>query len=381
MAVPNVFGVKIVSIAGDDLGPETILTNDRLASELLARRKTDAKLLHVKQFPPEIAERYETSGPWIEERLQIRQRRIAPAGLATSDLAIQAGKKALSKAGVTPDQIGSLRIATVTPDYHASSPTASLVAEGLGIPIWDIEDTQLHELIACDHQLACSSFVAALQDAVDDIMLGRCEYALVIGADKMSTITDWSDRGFCPILGDGAGAILLKRVPYEETDIEVNAFYAGGDWTKASRIIAPVGGSRTPLTVDLIKKDPLFSGTKLHMDGNTVFKELVRFLKNHVIPEALEKCGYTPSSINVIFPHQANGRITDAFERPLRALGFTGYVSRTIETDGNTTSASVPRGMVHAYENKILLPGRTVMIVVMGGGYFWRVVFLRWSLK
>lgn len=379
--IPHVYGVKVVGIGMDNLGPETVLTNDELARQLLARRDHDLKVLGKEVFNSVEAERYETDHDWIKSRIHISQRRIAPMSLATSDLAIQAGQNALAMAKISPEQIGSLRLATVTPDELASPPTVSRVAIGLGIPVWDIDKTILHELIACDHMYACSSFLAAFQDAVSDLMLGRCEYAEVIGADKMSTTTDWSDRAFCPILGDGAGAVVLKRVSYQETDILINDFYAGGDGSFADRIIAPVGGSRNPLTDEIIRQDPLLRSTKLHMDGNNVFKDLVRLLKHYIIPQALEKCGHTPASVDVIIPHQANGRITDAFEEALRGLGFTGVVSKTIDMYANTTGGTIPIGMLDAYNKKILQPGRIVMIITMGGGYGWRVAMMRWSLK
>jgi len=377
---PQVYGVKLVGIGMDNLGPESVLTNDELATQLLAKRGQDLKILGLDKFTPEDSKRYETDDDWIQSHMQVKQRRIAPPEMATSDLAIQAGLNALDKAGVKPEQIGSLRLATVTPDEWSSPPTVSRVQHGLGIPVWDVENQQLHELIACDHMYACSSFMAALQDAVSDLMLGRCEYALVIGADKMSAMTDWSDRGFCPILADGAGAVVLKRVPYAESDFSIDAFYAGGDGSFAERIITTVGGSRKPITLDYVDQDKILRETKLQMDGNNVFKDLVRLLKRNIIPESLEKSGYTPSCIDIIFPHQANGRITDAFEKPLRKLGFNGVISRTIDRYGNTTGGTIPIGIIDAYENKILKPGMTVMLVVMGGGYSWRVVFLRWSL-
>ena len=380
MDTPQVYGVKIIGIGIDDLGPDTVLTNEELASQLLKRRDQDLKILERDNFDPEDAKRYETDDQWIQTRIQIRERRIAPDAMATSDLAIQAGRNALAHANIKPEQIGSLRLATVTPDEWASPPTVSRVAHGLGIPVWDIDKQHLHELIACDHMLACSSYVAALQDAVSDIMLGRCNYALVIGADKMSTITDWRDRSFCSIFGDGAGAMVIKRVPYEESDFLINAFYAGGDGSYAKRIITPVGGSRQPLTQEIVLKDKLLRSMKLQMEGGSVFRELVNLLKRHIIPEALEKSGYSPGSMDIIFPHQANGRMIDAFEKPLRELGFTGFISKTIDRYGNTTSGSVPLGIMDAYESKILLPGRKVMIIVMGGGYSWRVVCFRWSL-
>lgn len=381
MKTPQVFGVQIVGIGIDDLGLDSVLTNDKLAEQLLEQRNRDLKILGLKEYSPDDAMRYDTDHDWIWGRVGIKERRIAPSEMATSDLAIQAGKNALAKANVSAEQIGSLRLATVTPDEWASPPTVSRVQHGLGIPVWDVDKKQLHELIACDHMYACSSFLAALQDAVSDLMLGRCDYALVIGADKMSTITDWSDRAFCPILGDGAGAIVLRRVPYEQSDFSIDAFYSGGDGSFANRIIAPVGGSRKPLTLEMVNKDKLLRGTKLTMEGNPVFKELVRLLKRNIIPEALDRCGYIPSDIDIIFPHQANGRITDAFEKPLRNLGFTGIVSKTIDQYGNTTGGTIPLGIHDAYENKSLQPGMTVMLVVMGGGYSWRVVFLRWNLK
>jgi 3-oxoacyl-[acyl-carrier-protein] synthase-3 len=378
------YGVKVIGTGKADIDPRAFMDNMQLARDLRERKKKARELLGVKRLPSDLARLHETSDEWIRARMGIRQRPIVGDDIATSDLAISAGKNALRDAGVNPDQVNLLRVATVSPDYPQSPPTASIVALGIGIPLWDVENIQLHQYIATDQSYACSSFPIALMDAVVHIMAGFCEYALVIGADKMSSTADWHNREFCPILSDHAGAIVLKRVPFEESDFRREWFYAGGDGSKADRIITPVGGSRCPLTPDLVKRDPLLSSTKLAMEGNTVFRELVSKMKRYVIPEALKKAGLTPSCVDIVFCHQANIRMIKAgVEDYLRGVGFrdSAIVFNTIHKYGNSTNASTPVGIHDARTEGVLKPGQTVMLVYMGGGYTWAIIFLRWSLK
>lgn len=377
---PCLYGVKIVGYGEVDTPPEWFRDNNQIAADLEAQKIEDAALLgrKVEDLSPEELKPYETNDLWIRERVHIVTRPIAPADISTTQLAIEAAKNAIENAGISPEQIGSVRLATVTPDEWASPPSYGRMAVGAGIPVWDEQDIFLHELIGCDQSQACCSFMAAFYDAHNDIATGQCEYALVVGADKMSSIVDRHSRAFYPILSDHAAGLVLKRVPYEEGQFLPRGFYAGGDGTKAERIIARAGGSRMPISWEYLKTDPLMKLTKLDMEGNEVFKELVKVLTHHVIPEALEKANLAPLPIAAIIPHQANGRMIDAVDIRLRKLGFKGHMSKTIVDYGNPTSASVPHGLIHAVKNGHIKEGDIVMLIAMGGGYTWRVSFIRW---
>lgn len=378
--VPRLYGVKIEGYGEVATPLDWFQDNHQVAENLLRQMEEDATLLgrKVEDLTSEEKKPYLTNDEWIRERIQIVKRPIAPANIATTDLAIEAAKNALDHAGISPEQVGSVRLATVTPDEWASPPSYGRLAVGVGIPVWDEEDFVLHELIGCDQSQACCSFMAALYDSHNDIATGQCEYALVVGADKMSSIVDVHSRDFYPILSDHAAAIVLKRVPYEEGQFLAHGFYAGGDGTKAERIIAHAGGSRIPLSRSYFESDPLLRMTKLDMQGNEVFKELVRVLTHNVIPEALEKAHLTPRSIAAIIPHQANGRMIDAVDVRLRKIGFSGFMSKTIVDYGNPTSASVPHGLIDAIKNGRIQKGDIVMLIAMGGGYTWRVAFIKW---
>lgn len=382
MAGNVLFGAKIIGTGKADLGEDSVVTNEKLAKDLAARIPEACKFLGVEKLPADLEEKHKTDHDWIWTRVGVNQRHIVGDKVATSNLAISAGLNALKDAGIGPEEIGCLRLATVTPDNWASPPTVSKVMAGLGIPVWDSEGFHLHEISATDQSYACSTFLGALRDAYVYLAAGVCRYALVIGADKMSSITNWHDRGFCSILADHGAALLMEGVPFEQSDFKREWFYAGGDGSKGDRIITPVGGSRQPLTSEIVKNDPLFNSMKLTMQGSRVFKELVSLLKGHIIPEALEKAGLAPIDINVAIFHQANLRMIEPVEAYLRELGLPekSIVYNTIQRYGNTTCASIPVGIHDARVEGVLQRGQTVMLVVMGGGYSWLVAFLRWSL-
>lgn len=375
-------GVQIIGTGKADLDPDCFVDNYQLARELVDRKKTARGLLNVKRLPPGLSIKYNTSHKWIVNRTGIYQRPIVGDNIATSDLAISAAKNALKNANILAEQIGLIRLGTVTPDEIYSPPTVSRIAHGIGIPVWDIDGIKLHECIATDQSYACSTFPISLNDAVVYLTAGYCDYALVIGADKMSSANNPHNREIWPILADHGAAVILKRVPYEESGFKKEWFFAGGDGSESDKIIARYGGSRNPITPDYLKLDPLVEKSKIFMNGKSVFTDLVRLLKQNIIPEALEKAGLTPVNIDLALFHQANIRMIDPVEKYLRKLGFRddAVVFNTIQNYGNTTCATIPLGIHDARVAGVLKKDMTVMIVAMGGGYSWVVTFLKWKI-
>ncbi|HCM68087.1 MAG: hypothetical protein A2898_02705 [Candidatus Kerfeldbacteria bacterium RIFCSPLOWO2_01_FULL_48_11] len=382
MAVTPLYGAKIIGTGKADLPDSAIVDNYRLASDMLERANEAKRLLGVQELPPDVLEALQTSNDWIFPRTGISRRYHLGPEWTTSKIAASAAKNILADAGLAPDQIGDIRVSTVTPDHLASPPCVSETMAQTGIPVWTTEKVRYHPCLAGDVSYACSGFLVNVVDVISHLSFGLADYALSLGADKMTTISPPFDRMIWPILADHGGGFGWKRVPYAESDVRPEWIYAGGDWTKGARIITPWGGSAQPLTLDLMMQDPLLMNSNLQMQGRVVMSELVKALKNFVLPEALEKAGLKWSDIDIAFFHQANYRIIDPVVEALRALGLRSdaIVYNTIDHYGNTTNASVPIAVHDARRTGVLKPGMLVMIVVMGGGYSWVVMFLRWSL-
>lgn len=379
-------GVKItgvgIAVPGYDGVPGTIITNDGLADKLYARgcAIADKKLL-IGSEREVFLEDFTTSDEWIRERTGIAQRSIAAPTIATSDLAEIATRRALLHSGLDVKAVERIDLATVTPDHLASPPTVALVAHKLG------RDCAAHgaldTLFGADTTVACSSFIAALQNDYAAIASGICRNGIVVGSDVMSRVVNFDDRGFSVVLGDGAGALVLEACDESESTFNAKSFYFGMDGRYADRIIARAGGSRLPSTSELIEAHQ----EKLWMDGRAVFKEIVPLifsegdLKKSVIGNGLTRAGKTLRDINCIFFHQANLRMIAPVEKKLRAAGFHGTVFNNIQRYGNTTSAAIPLLITEAHSQGILSYGDTFMAVVFGGGYSWGTAIGRWTVN
>lgn len=379
-ATNGLYGVKIsglgIALPGYDNLPGKIVSNFVLSRELMKRgvALADAKGL-TGDTRKKFLENFETSDEWIQERTGVKERCIGADSIATSDLAIVAGKRALNEANLKPDQIDRLDIATVSPDNLNSPPTFSLVAKGLGLGgnLGNSLDGPLGTLFGCDGSAACSSFVASLQNCIQAIMTGVVEKGLVIGADVMSRTANPEDRGFMPILGDGAGAIVLERCHFGGSVFLPSNLYFGTDGAFADRIITRAGGSRMPSTEEHVRTYQ----DKLWMIGKKVFKEVV-LLVPRVIEKALKRAGKSLGEIDVMFFHQANIRIVDA---AVQRLEYKGLVYNNIDRVGNTTSAAIPLLLYEARRKGVLKKEMTFMIVVFGGGYTWGTVIGKWNLE
>ena len=299
-------------------------------------------------------ERYlDTSDEWIVERTGIRQRRIAAATETLVSYTLAASRQAMERAGVTADQVDGIVFATVTPDRRV--PPAALGAKRA----W-----------AMDVVAACPGWVYALTVAEGMMATGQGDTILVIGAEKLSTITDAQDRSTAILFGDGAGACILQRTQPGD-DRGVLATYLGADGDLADLLYIPAGGAAEPLT-DAVLRDKRHL---MRMAGREVFKAAVLAMSRST-DEAIRRAGLPPEAIDLLVPHQANLRIIEATAKHA-GIGMD-KVMVNLDRYGNTSSASIPLALVQAEAEGRLKPGMIVMLVAFGAGFTWGSVVLRW---
>lgn len=302
----------------------------------------------------ELAAQVDTSDEWIVQRTGIRQRHFAAKDQKTSDLAISAADAALSAAGVRPDQIDLVVLATATPDQTFPA-TATRVQAGL----------DLGSSTAFDVQAVCSGFIYALAVADNFVRLGQADRALVIGAETFSRILDWEDRSTCVLFGDGAGAVVLSAEEGQggTDDFGILTTHLHSDGRQHDLLYVD-GGVSSTRTVGHVR-----------MAGREVFKHAVVRLAE-VVDEALEATGLQSSQIDWLVPHQANKRIIDA---TAKKLGMdSDRVVMTVERHANTSAASVPLALDTAVKDGRIKPGDLVMMEAMGGGFTWASALARW---
>ncbi len=299
----------------------------------------------------------ETSDEWITTRTGIRERRIAAPDEATSDLAVEAARKALANAGITADQLDLIIVATITPDMLFPS-TACLVQHKLGAT----------RAAAFDIEAACSGFVYALDIASHFVASHTYNTVLVIGAEKMSSVVDWSDRNTCVLFGDGAGAAVLQNRPNAHGLLTT---CLGSDGGKAGLLELPGGGSACPSTADSVSKKLHF----LRMDGKETFKNAVNAMVS-AANEALNRCGVTVADVKCIIPHQANQRIMSAVAERLEAREDQLFVN--VDRYGNTSAASVAIALDEAVATGRIQRGDLVLLVVFGAGLTWGAALIEW---
>ncbi len=295
----------------------------------------------------------ETSDAWIVERTGIRSRRRADDSLATSDLATEAARLALSRAGLTPADVDLIVVATTTPDLTFPA-TATIVQRKLGCPVG----------VAFDVQAVCSGFVYALAVADSFVVRGLSRCALVIGAETMSRLMDWTDRGTCVLFGDGAGAVVLQPGDGDGStaDRGVLGFSLHADGTKQDLLYVD-GGPSTTGTVG-----------KLRMQGNQVFRHAVINISEAVLAAA-RIAGVAMDQVDWFIPHQANQRI---LEGVAKRLGIDGSrVISTVAEHANTSAASIPLALSVGLEDGRIQPGQLLLLEAMGGGLTWGAVVLR----
>jgi 3-oxoacyl-[acyl-carrier-protein] synthase-3 len=313
--------------------PEKVLTNDDLSRMV------------------------ETSDEWITDRTGIKERRIAAAEEAASDLALPAARKALEQAGLEGAELDLVIVATATPDMLFPA-TAAIVAEELGA-----KQAAAYDLLA-----GCTGFVYGVAQAYGAVAGGLSERALVIGSETLSRITNWNDRGTCILFGDGAGAAVLERV----RDGGIIGIELGADGSGGPDLCVPAGGSRMPVTAANLEEDMQF----IQMRGQEVFRFATRVMVSSA-EQVLEKSGVGVEDVDLYVPHQANKRIID---HAVKNLGLApGKVFMNIAKYGNTSSASIPLCLAEAQEQGLLEAGARVLMSAVGAGLTWGSVYMTWS--
>jgi 3-oxoacyl-[acyl-carrier-protein] synthase-3 len=318
----------------------------------------------------EIARRVETSEEWIFSRTGIRERRIAADHEATSDLATAAARAALQGAGVTPDSVDMIIVATATPDL-VFPPVATMVQHNLGI-------SHMYRP-AFDLQAVCTGFIYALTVGQQFIQSGNCQRVLVIGAEVFSRLVDWNDRSTCILFGDGAGAVLLQAEPVtsslRETGHGILSTHLHADGSYFD-LLKCSGGVSRGVHAGAQPFKPSFSGVGcVEMRGNEVFKQAVKALDG-IVDETVLFNDIPKEAVDWLVPHQANIRIIRSTAKRL-GLGMDRVVV-TVDRHGNTSAASVPLALDEAVRDGRIQPGQLVLMEAFGGGFTWGAALVRW---
>ncbi len=301
----------------------------------------------------------ETSNDWILERTGIRQRHIVDKGVASSDLAVEAARRALAERGIAPTDVETIVVGTVTPDMFFPS-TACLVQNKLGAKgAWGF-----------DVSAACSAFVYALQTGAQFVATGMHKRVLVIGADVMSSIIDYTDRATCVIFGDGAGAVLLE--PAGENECGLIDYIHEVDGAGGASLYMPAGGSANPSSHETVDKRMHY----VHQDGQAVFKYAVRKMAE-VCETLLKRNNLTGADVDAFIPHQANRRIITATADRVKLRPESVIIN--IDEFGNTTAATIPLAMETARQQGKLKKGSLVMLAAVGAGFTTGATLLRWA--
>ena len=331
----NPAGQSVVILGTGAYAPEHILTNEELTRIV------------------------DTNDEWIVTRSGIRERHVAAPDEATSDLAAKAGLDALKNAGMVPTDIDLLIIATCTPDAPLPS-TATLTQHKLG----------LGPCACFDLAAACSGFLYALDTADAMLRSGRYHNALVIGAEKLTSLTDYQDRTTCILFGDGAGAVVLGLRPGSGTGLIGTKLYADGSACDLIKVTA--GGSRRPASAETVAQREHF----IQMRGKEVFKLAVTAMQNAAI-ELLEKNGVGADQVKLLISHQANQRIIDAIAQRMKLPAERVFMN--LERYGNTSAASIPLALDEARRSGRFVSGDYVLLVAFGAGLTWAAALIRWT--
>ncbi|WP_138751622.1 beta-ketoacyl-ACP synthase III [Paenibacillus sinopodophylli] len=299
----------------------------------------------------------ETNDEWIVTRTGIKERRIAATEEATSDLALHASRAAIAAAGLTAEDIDLIIVATITPDMFFPS-TACLLQDKLGAK----------KAAAFDLSAACSGFIYGLATGSSMIASGMYKHVLVVGAETLSRITDYTDRNTCILFGDGAGAVVLGHV---EEGRGFRSFELGADGSGGELLKVSGGGSRIPATEESIQTKQHY----IYMAGNDVFKFAVRIMGS-VAEDALQKAGIAKEDVDLLVPHQANIRIIQSALNRLNLSEDKAMIN--LDKYGNMSSASIPVALAEAVEQGRVKEGDRIVLVGFGGGLTWGASVLVW---
>ena len=310
----------------------------------------------------DMAKIVDTSDEWIRTRSGISQRRFAAENEATSDMACIAAQKALEAAKIERIQVDLIIVATMTPDMLFPS-TACLIQNKLKLP----------EITAFDMQAACSGFVYALNVAHSMLLSGNFKTALVIGAEKMSSILDFQDRSTCVLFGDGAGAVVLSTKESADNDrTGILGGLGGSDGSDPSLLQQPGGGSAIPASIESIQNRQHF----VKMNGKEIFKLAVRIMERASV-DLIEQFGYKADDLDRVIPHQANMRIIESLSKRLKIPMEKFY--NNINNYGNTSAASIPIALDEVVRNGGVKSGDLVLLVAFGAGLTWASTLIKWQ--
>ena len=299
----------------------------------------------------------DTSDEWITTRTGIKERRVASAEQAASDLALPAARQALEQAGTAAEDLDLVVVATATPDMIFPA-TAAILADELGA-----KRAAAYDLLA-----GCTGFVYALAQAYGALATGLSQQALVVGTEALSKITNWEDRSTCILFGDGAGAAVVAPVP----EGGILGFELGADGSGGPDLCVPAGGSRRPIDPGALEEDAQF----IKMNGAEVFRFATRVMVSSA-EELLAACGAGVEDVDLYVPHQANKRIID---HAVKNLGLDPKkVFMNIDRYGNTSSASIPIGLAEAQADGRLKDGTRVLMSAVGAGLTWGSVYMTWN--
>ena len=301
----------------------------------------------------------DTSDEWIRSRSGIAERRIVAKGEATSHIAARAAEEAMDVAGITANDLDLIILATVTPDYPSLPSTASIVQDMLGA-----KRCGAFDLVA-----GCSGFVYGLVTGTQFIQTGAYRNVLVIGAEALSRVLDWTDRTTCVLFGDGAGAVVLRAT---EKEGGLLASTLGSDGSGAESLYVAAGGTRRPATHETVEAREHY----LRMNGREVFKFASRILPR-AYREVTEKAGIRPEDVDLLIPHQANIRIIDCARDNLPINGDSVYVN--VDRYGNTSAASIPVALCEAIAEGRVKAGDLLAMVAFGAGLTWGAALWKWQ--
>ncbi|QOX79009.1 ketoacyl-ACP synthase III [Trichlorobacter lovleyi] len=300
----------------------------------------------------------DTNDEWITTRTGIKQRRIAAENEYTSTFATLAARRALAMAGITPEELDLIILGTVTPDFPFPA-TACIVQQELGA----------HHAAAFDLSAACSGFIYGLNIAEAYIKSGMARKVLVMGAEVLTRIVDFTDRNTCILFGDGAGAVIVEADNGEQGILSSHIFTNGTHW---GLLYQPGCGGRNPATGPTTYSDKLYY---LRMEGNEVFKHAVRAMGDAAVA-ALEHNSVTADEVSLLIPHQANRRIIEATGKRVGIPEERIFVN--LHKYGNTSSASIPLALDEANREGRLKSGDLVLLDAFGGGFTYGSVLLKW---
>ncbi len=300
----------------------------------------------------------DTSDQWIVERTGIRERRIAAPGETLSGLCQTASCSAMTRAGVTAEQLDAIILGTISPDRRLPAMACDLQAM-LGAK----------NAIAFDIAAACPGWIYSLALAEGLIAAGRCKTVLTLGAEKLSAVTDWTDRGTAVLFGDGAGAAIVE--PARGDGRGILSIVLGADGTLGDLLYIPGGGSSDPVSEKVVKERTHY----IRMAGREVFKAAVLAMAR-ACDEALAKAGVRAGDIDLLVPHQANLRIIEATAK--HAGLPMSKVMVNVDRYGNTSAASIPIAIDQALQEGRIQPGSLLLLVTFGAGFTWGAVVLRW---